>query len=160
MIGHPILGDPRYTYGYMAQRERLLAGSAAQATAAAGTLRQGDDEASQAAPQEEVQSSEAERGSAERELGEASGSEGGLDSPEPGGGGDGNRNGQGGGDRGSGRGVEQPLCLWAVEVQLKHPVSREPMQVQLGEPAVYAALREKHQEEWELHGGPGASRTE
>ena len=55
--------------------------------------------------------------------------------------------------------------LWAsicqaVEVQLKHPLSREPLQVQLDEPALYATLRADHQNEWVVRGGLDASRTD
>ncbi|KIY96680.1 Ribosomal large subunit pseudouridine synthase D [Monoraphidium neglectum] len=44
--------------------------------------------------------------------------------------------GGGGGDGGGG----QPLCLWAVELQLSHPVTRRPLRFGIPEPPEYDAL--------------------
>jgi hypothetical protein len=38
-------------------------------------------------------------------------------------------------------GTRAGLCLWAVELRLPHPMTREPLLVQLPEPAVFGAIR-------------------
>lgn len=158
MIGHPILGDVRYTYGYVAQRERWLANRGAQAAAAvifaAAEPREGEITGPGAVgkpPQsDEVQSESAQagreahgpvgcRGPPKAEL-EAEGDTDDASSEQSGG--------------GRGRGVEQHLCLWAVEVQLQHPVTQEAVLVQLQEPAMYAEVRAVHEEDWTRQHAP------
>ena len=54
------------------------------------------------------------------------------------------------GDGGSGRlgyvlpdGTPVSLCLWAVEVNLPHPITREPLHLELPEPAIFHYIRSK-----------------
>jgi len=173
MIGHPIMGDPRYTYGYMAQRERWLADQGSETAAKLADEVERDVNAISPSSQESTAEI------AESRKGDATVSSGNQAREEANRVSDLQRRldgadllheelraesvGVAGGPRlapgidsservESGESREHPLdcdlCLWAVEVNLIHPVTQTELNVQLDEPPLYCELRNRHQADW------------
>ena len=169
MLGHPILGDRRYHYGWAAQHERLAkAGPSIQAASqphsngSAGTgtgadLRPTADANEHDAPQAAagllpsngcVYTTTAQPGAAQ--AAELKRPEAELDFLQQGAGsvdaqacshtsahlvGRSTRSGTSAGG----------LCLWAVQVDLQHPITLDELRVCISEPEQYAALRAAHE---------------
>ena len=168
MIGHPILGDPRYTYGYMAQRQGWAShpaesainnddgnGSALGAHTPPLTMNTSDGPVSREAVDgagshtlegnqvdgDELQQQEDNGEPANKMLHARSIEEDTSPEPVPGNASETVNSRE--------HGLENELCLWAVQVRLRHPVNQAELDVQLDEPPGYCEMRARHREAWE-----------
>ncbi len=147
MIGHPILGDKRYHQGWAAEKQRL---------AQLDALSDGSD----ANLQEEQQQvgngivasvREAASDGSERDLKGEQAAADDMDERNAAESADGQCHGgsaladaNGNSTAAAGPAADGHLCLWAVQIQLHHPVTLEELDVCIPEPDAYAALRAVH----------------
>ena len=129
LLGHPLVGDRKYTYGYAAQREQagfallpeLHVQSSCRASPREGISVGGGLDASSdgegSSPGSTGEPSNSSGGSAWREWDASPAAAGAL------------------ARRGS-----PPICLWAVQLDLVHPVSGEPLHFEIPHPPSYAQL--------------------
>jgi hypothetical protein len=169
MLGHPILGDRRYHYGWAAQHERMAQAdpvtraafqphskaSACLGVDVAATAQANAPDAPQAVAGQALSNACADRVTAQAGAEEpaelrdfnadaVTGQQGAgsveaeaahYASAQP----DGRSAWSGTVPDGGG------LCLWAVQVDLQHPVTKEDLRVCIPEPEHYAALRAAHE---------------
>ena len=155
MIGHPILGDRRYHHGWAAEKRRL---------AQLDALAEGSDADSQEEQQQQQQqqqqhgngivasAQEAASGSSGCDLNGEQAAADGMDERSNAAesadaqchGGGASAHAEGDSTAAAGSGGNGHLCLWAVQIQLQHPVTLEDLDVCIPEPAAYAALRAVH----------------
>lgn len=163
LVGHPLVGDCKYTHGYRAQREAAGLHLNEEDHVRLGVEKAGGDAGPGVASRQQ-QRQEEEEEDRPAPLPQASAEQGAAAVLGAGGGG---LHGSGhieqqqeqqqqreeqqtsGGAAGSTSGVAaalasgQPgeLCLWAVELQLPHPITGAPMHFQLEEPPLFEATR-------------------
>ncbi|GBF90008.1 hypothetical protein Rsub_02714 [Raphidocelis subcapitata] len=153
-IGHPILGDPLYRHHHIRQgvaAERrdigpLLAGMLEHARSGGGGAGGDGGDGGEAGDGGAPDGSAPQRPSAEAGQGgggaeEAADAQGGEEEDEEGGSDKGGAASAAGGGQGAGGAAPvQPMCLWAVELRLRHPVTREPLHLSIPDPPAYGAL--------------------
>ena len=143
MVGHPILGDKRYHHGWAAEKKRLAQPEQVAGGHEADSHQQHGD-GSMASAQEAASDGsgwDPNEDQAAGGLDEESASEAG-DAGCHDGGASARRDGDSAAAADSAGGGH--LCLWAVQVQLQHPVTLEHLNICIPEPDAYAALRADH----------------
>ncbi len=147
MVGHPILGDRRYHHGWAAEKRRLaqldlpFGGQESDSQRQDGNCVAASDQeaASDSSDQDLHGEQPATDGMEMRDAAES------ADAQCYGGGASASAEDNSTATAGPVRPADDGyLCLWAVQIQLQHPVTLEELDVCIPEPDAYAALRARH----------------